>query len=58
MGGIFNIIVGLIMVGAGLSGQFSLLGTKSPTLLVAVGALVTAFGIYRTIRSRKTNSGD
>ena len=53
MGGIFNIIVGLIMVGAGLSGQFSLLGTESPALLVGVGALVVGFGVHRVIRDRR-----
>lgn len=53
MGGIFNIVIGLILVGAGLSGNFSLIGTDSPALLIAVGAVLTGFGIHRVIRERR-----
>ncbi len=52
MGGIFNIIVGLIMVVAGLSGKFALFGTKSSGLLAVVGAIVAGYGIYRTVKGR------
>ncbi len=52
MGGVFNIIVGLLMVAAGLSGKFSLIGTDNSGLLAAVGAGVAGYGIYRTVRDR------
>ena len=52
MGGVFNIVVGLAMVAAGLSGKFALLGTNSGGALAALGAAVAGFGIYRTIKDR------
>ncbi|MCP4599889.1 MAG: hypothetical protein GY847_04990 [Proteobacteria bacterium] len=52
MGGIFNIIVGLLMVAAGLSGKFSLMGTQSSGLLAAAGGVIAAFGIYRSLKGR------
>ena len=57
MGGIFNIVIGLAMLAAGLSGKFALLGTNSSGALAVIGAAVAAFGIYRSIKdwSRKRN---
>ena len=53
IGGIINIIVGLVCVGAGLSGRFVLLGTQSSIPLVAIGAAVAGYGVYRIIRERR-----
>ena len=52
MGGIINIIVGLLMIVAGLSGKFVLIGTHSGTLLVVIGAIVAGLGCYRLLKGR------
>ena len=43
----FNIVMGLLAIAAGLSGQFALLGTNSPWALVGVGLALTAYGAYQ-----------
>jgi hypothetical protein len=53
IGGIINIIVGLLCVGLGLSGKFVLIGTQSSIPLVAVGSAVAAYGVFRIIRERR-----
>ena len=53
MGGIFNIVIGLAMLAAGLSGKFALLGTNSSGALAVIGAVVAAFGIYRSVKDWK-----
>ncbi|MDJ0764465.1 MAG: hypothetical protein QNJ97_15925 [Myxococcota bacterium] len=52
MGGIFNIIAGLLMLVAGLSGKFVLWGTGSGGLLAAIGAVVAGMGVYRLVKYR------
>jgi len=51
MRGVFNIIIGIIFVGGGLSGHLSLRGTHSGTALAVVGVLLILFGILRLARS-------
>jgi hypothetical protein len=46
--------VGLLLLGAGLSGQFTLLGTDSPTLLVIAGGVIAALGIFQLSKTRGT----
>ncbi len=50
--GMWNLGFGLVAVAAGASGQFVLPGTNSPTPLVAVGAVLAAFGVYQMWRAR------
>lgn len=52
MGGIFNIVIGIIMIVGGLSGRLALLGTNSPKILAAVGVVVLALGIYQVAKKR------
>jgi hypothetical protein len=53
MGAVFNIIIGVVLVGAGLSGQFVLRGTESGPLLALLGAALALFGIYQLTRARR-----
>ena len=48
--GIFNIVIGLVMVGAGASGRFKLV-FFGPTALMVVGGCVAAFGAFQVIRA-------
>jgi len=49
--GIFNIVLGVGLVVAGLSGKFRMIGTNSGTGLVIAGALTIAFGIFRLVQA-------
>jgi hypothetical protein len=49
----WNIIIGILMVGAGLSGKFSLIGTGSSNALAGVGAAVPVWGIVQVTRGRR-----
>jgi hypothetical protein len=48
----WNLGFGLVAVAAGASGQFTLLGTNSTTLLMVAGGLVAALGVYQLWRNR------
>ena len=48
----WNIIIGLVMIIGGATGQLSLRGTHSSTALVVLGAVLLAWGIYSRIRRR------
>ena len=48
----FNIVMGLLSIGAGLSGEFALLGTDSPWALVGVGVALMAYGAYQVSQRR------
>ncbi len=50
--GIGNIIIGLIFVGGGLTGNLVFIGTESGGLLAAVGAGLVVWGIVQIVRSR------
>jgi hypothetical protein len=56
MAGIWNIVIGLAAVVAGLSGRFTLIGTSGSTgqvLLIALGAGFAGYGVYQLVRSKK-----
>jgi hypothetical protein len=50
--GVWNLGFGLVAVAAGASGQFSLLGTSSSTLLMVAGGVVAAFGVFQLWKNR------
>ena len=50
--GVWNIVFGLVAVGAGASGKFGLLGTGSPLFLMIAGGALAAFGGYQLFRDR------
>ncbi len=47
-----SLIIGVIFIVGGLSGQLALVGTKSGTALGVVGGLLVARGIYRIRKQR------
>jgi hypothetical protein len=47
-----SIIIGLVFIAGGLSGQLALIGTNSGTALAVVGALIVGRGIYRMGKQR------
>jgi hypothetical protein len=50
--GVWNLGFGLVAVAAGASGQFTLLGTSSSTLLIVAGAVVAALGVFQLWKNR------
>ena len=50
LGPIINIALGLLMVGAGLSGKVVFIGTNEPWPLVAIGVFFVGLGVYRIVR--------
>ncbi len=47
-----SLIIGVIFIVGGLSGQLALVGTNSGTALAVVGALLVGRGIYRIRKQR------
>ena len=47
-----SVIVGLVFIAGGLSGQLALVGTNSGTALAVVGVLILGRGIYRIRKQR------
>lgn len=56
MAGIWNIIVGIVMIVGGLSGQLALIGTNSGMALAGLGGLILVIGIGQMIRSGGGNN--
>jgi hypothetical protein len=50
--GVWNLGFGLIAVAAGLTGQFRLPLTNSPTPLIVAGALLAALGVYQLWKTK------
>jgi hypothetical protein len=50
--GIFNLIIGGVMIIGGLSGTLVLKGTSSGGALAAIGAVLVGLGIYRITQSK------
>ena len=48
----WNIVIGLIFIVGGLSGQLALRGTDNSPLLAVVGAGLVVWGIVQMVRSR------
>ena len=53
MGAIINIVIGLGLIIAGLSGNLVLKGTNSGPLLALLGAAILAFGLFQVWRSNR-----
>ncbi len=53
MAGLGNIIIGVIFIGGGLSGELALLGTDSGGALALVGGGLVAWGVYQMVQSKK-----
>jgi hypothetical protein len=51
--GIFNMLVGAVMVIGGASGKLALFGTQSGAALAAIGGVVAAIGLWQVIRSSR-----
>lgn len=51
--GIWNLAVGLAMIAAGASGRFHFIGTDSPTLLIVLGVVAAAFGVFQIVRAKR-----
>jgi hypothetical protein len=47
MRGIYNIIIGVVFIGGGLSGKLVLLGTQSGPALAIVGGILVLVGLAR-----------
>lgn len=50
---ILNIALGIAMVVGGVTGELALFGTGSSTLLVVVGAICAALGVFQLIRAAR-----
>ena len=50
IGPIINIVLGLVMIGGGLSGKFVFWGTQGPWPLVAIGVFFVGLGVFRMVR--------
>jgi hypothetical protein len=50
MRGIISIVIGLVFIIGGLTGQMQLRGTGSGPALAVVGALLIAYGIFRIVK--------
>ena len=57
MSGVFNIVVGLGLIAAGLSGRFALLGTNSKEALVLVGLIPLVMGVVQAYRQHQRRRG-
>lgn len=55
--GIFNLVVGLVALVAGLSGEFALIGTDSSEALAGVGGVIAAIGVYQIVKSARASDG-
>jgi hypothetical protein len=49
---VLNIIIGIVLIIMGLSGQFALIGTNSPGLLVLLGIAMAGWGAFQVYRRR------
>ena len=55
MGGIINIVIGIVCIVGGLSGRLALIGTDSGAPLTVAGALLIVVGAYRLYRAKKSS---
>ncbi len=47
--GIINIVLGVVFIIGGLTGQLALIGTQSGGALAVVGGILVALGLYRVV---------
>lgn len=57
MRGVFNIIIGIVFIVGGLSGQLVLIGTNSGPALAGVGVLLIGLGIFRIVKAKSGGGG-
>jgi len=50
MRGLFNIVIGVVFIVGGLTGNMSLRGTHSGPALAAVGGVLVLVGLFRLLR--------
>jgi uncharacterized membrane protein YgdD (TMEM256/DUF423 family) len=50
----WNIVIGVVFIIGGLSGQLALRGTESGPALAALGGVLLIWGIVQVVRSRKS----
>lgn len=48
----WNIVIGIVFIIGGLTGQLALIGTGSSTAIIVVGAGLVLWGGYQTMRRR------
>lgn len=51
--GVWNIVMGLVAIGAGASGKVVFIGTDSGLLLMVVGGVFVVWGAYQIVRDRR-----
>lgn len=49
----WNIVIGLVMIIGGLSGNLALRGTNNSGLLAGLGGLLLAYGVYQIVSRRR-----
>ncbi len=49
----WNIIIGIIFVIGGLTGELALIGTNSSTAITVVGAAMIVWGLVQVVRGRQ-----
>ncbi len=52
MRGLLSVVIGVVLIVAGLSGKRVLVGTQSGAALAALGAVIAAIGVIRIVRAR------
>jgi len=51
---VWNIVIGVVFIIGGLSGQLALRGTESGLALAALGGVLLIWGIVQVVRNRKS----
>jgi hypothetical protein len=51
-----SVVMGMLMLIAGFSGQFILMGTHSSTALVIAGVATTSFGLFQLLTANKNET--
>jgi hypothetical protein len=52
MRGLINIVIGVVFIVGGLTGNLALRGTESGSAIAVIGVGLVIFGIYRVAASR------
>ncbi len=50
---VLNIVIGVAVIVGGATGKMSLLGTRSPEALMAVGGVLAAVGVFQLVRAMR-----
>ena len=52
MGGVINIIIGVVFIVGGLSGRLALIGTNNGIALAVVGVGLVGLGLFRLVTNK------